>query len=121
MLESIGADEEYVCCIVFWRQFLEHRDGAIDDVGVSQNQLVLDEAVYLEAVRLSVRALAVAKVGSQGAQGAYAITKLSSSSKSLARTACRMLLGRWMGAMYAMIQLCGGIGREQAGLGKECF
>lgn len=87
--------------------------------------MILDEAVYLESIRLSARALAsaVAEVGRQGALGAlgaYAITKLSSSSKSLARTAWRMLLGRWMGAMYAMVQL-GGIGGEQAGWRGEAL
>lgn len=56
--------------------------------------------------------------GASGALGAYAITKLSSSSKSLARTAWRMLLGRWIGAMYAMVQLCG-LGGEQAGEEKK--
>lgn len=105
MLEPIGADKEQVRCVVFWRQFLEHGDGAIDDAGVSEDQLVLDEAVYLEPVRLSVRVLAIVGVGGQDAPDAYAITKLSSSSKILARRAWRMLLGRWMGAMYAIVQL----------------
>lgn len=56
--------------------------------------------------------------GALGALDAYAITKLSSSSKSLARTAWRMLLGLWIGAMYAMVQLCG-IDRKQAGEDKK--
>jgi hypothetical protein len=82
---------------------------------VPQDQLVLNEAVYLEPVRFSGGALAVVEVGSQDAPDAYAITQLSSPSKSLARTAWRVLLGRWMGATYAMIQLCVSLGRGQAG------
>lgn len=31
-----------------------------------------------------------------------------------------MLLGRWMGAMYAMVQLCG-LGRNYAEGEKKCF
>lgn len=64
-------------------------------------------------------------MGREGARwgellGAYAITKLSSSSKSLARTAWRTLLGRWMGAMYAMVQLCG-LGNKYSEGGKKCY
>lgn len=31
-----------------------------------------------------------------------------------------MLLGRWMGATYAMIQLCG-LGKKYCGEGKKCY